>query len=277
MPTPFPGMDPYLEHPALWPDIHNSLIAALSDELAPQLRPRYYVAIKERIYTFEPGELVFVGRADNAIVQRFTPSETLAEAQPSDVSDRVIVEVAAADLLRETYVEVRTADTHDLVTVLEILSPTNKRSGEGHAQYLRKRNVILSSLTHLVEIDLVRAGETMPMQRWSGSSDYRTLVSRAEQRPRALLLPFNVRQPIPAFALPLYSGDNEPVVDLNRILHQLYERRSYDLRVNYRTDPEPPLAPGDAAWAAGLLHDADLLGTAKAQRAPPALCASALM
>jgi hypothetical protein len=95
--------------------------------------------------------------------------------------------------------------------------PSNKRPGEGRAQYLRKRNVILSSLTNLVEIDLLRGAEAMPIQRWSDTSDYRILVSRAEQRPRALLLPFSVRQPIPAFALPLYPGDTEPLVDLNRI------------------------------------------------------------
>jgi hypothetical protein len=84
MPTPFPGMDPYLEHPALWPDVHNSLIVAIRDALAPQVRPRYYVAVEERIHTVEPGDVVFGGRADVAVGALVPP--------PSDPSDTALAE-----------------------------------------------------------------------------------------------------------------------------------------------------------------------------------------
>ncbi|NJN19157.1 MAG: DUF4058 family protein, partial [Oscillochloris sp.] len=144
------------------------------------------------------------------------------------------------------------------VTVVEVLSPTNKRPGEGRAQYLRKRREITSSLTHLVEIDLLRVGEPMPVERWHGVSDYRILVSRAEQRPQAVLFPFNVRDAIPAFGLPLYPGDPDVPVDLNQLVHALYDRGSYDLRLHYRDEPEPPLSSVDATWADALLRDAGL-------------------
>jgi hypothetical protein len=251
-------MDPYLEQPWLWPDVHNSLIAALRDDLAPQLRPRYYAAIEERTYTGEPGDLVVAGRADVAVVRPAVVRETNESVLLNDGAGGVVVDIALPDVLRETYLEVRSTDTGQVVTVVEILSPSNKRPGEGREQYMRKRNMITGTLTNLVEIDLLRYGEPMPVQRWSGRSDYRIVISRGRYRPKSLLIPFNVRQPIPSFRLPLVPGDTEPTVDLNRLLHALYERGSYDLRLNYRADPEPPMEPEDAAWAAQLLQDAGL-------------------
>lgn len=255
MPTPFPGMDPYLEQPALWPDLHNSLIVALRDDLAPRLRPRYYVAIEERTYTVEPGDLLLAGRADVAVVG---PSrDTVAPAPDRVESGGVLVSVDMPDEIRETYLEVRSA-TGEVITLVEILSPTNKRPGEGRGLYLRKRRSVLGTLTHLVEIDLLRAGEPMPVSGWAGQSDYRIMISRGNRRPRALLLPFGVRQPIPAFALPLQPNDVEPDVDLGRLLHTLYDRSGYDLRLDYRAAADPPLADADAAWADELLRAAGL-------------------
>lgn len=258
MPTPFPGMDPYLEHPALWPDLQNSLIIALRDALVPRLRPRYYVAVEERIYTFEPGELVLAGRANGAVVAPPGLPEPAQSQVASGSSAGVVVALTMPDLIRETYLEVRAVGSDEAVTVVEILSPSNKRPGEGRTQYVRKRRVIASLRTHLVEIDLLRSGEPMPIQHWHGISDYRIVVSRADQRPQALLLPFTVRQSIPPFTLPLYPVDPEPTVDLNDLLHALYDRGGYDMRLNYRGDPEPPLAPADAAWATELLQSAGL-------------------
>lgn len=257
MPIPFPGMDPYLEQPGLWPDLHNSLIVALRDDLAPRLRPRYYVAIEERTYTVEPGDLVLAGRTDVAVARPGQAPEPEREWPTAPVG-AVIVEVELPDLIRETYLEVRAAADGQVVTLLGILSPTNKRPGEGRGQYLRKRRAVLGSLTHLVEIDLLRGGEPMPVQRWSGRSDYRIMVSRGEERPRALLIPFSVRQPIPAFPLPLAAGDPEPAVELGPLLHALYDRGGYDLRLSYRAEAAPPLSAEAAAWADALLRAAGL-------------------
>ncbi|MFV9504652.1 MAG: DUF4058 family protein [Oscillochloridaceae bacterium umkhey_bin13] len=258
MPTPFPGMDPYLEHPALWPDVHNSLIVALRDALAPQVRPRYYVAVEERIHMVEPGDLVFGGRADVAVGALAAPPNDLNDAAMIESDGGVLIELAMPVQIRETYLEVRLVGSHEVVTVLEVLSPTNKRPGEGREQYLRKRNVILASMTHLVELDLLRAGEPMPFQRQRQMSDYRILISRAAQRPKAWLIPFGLKQVMPSFTIPLYPGDPEPSVDLNQLLHDLHMRSSYDLRVDYRYDAEPPLHGATAAWADALLREAGL-------------------
>jgi Protein of unknown function (DUF4058) len=252
VPSPFPGMDPYLEHPTLWPGVHNGLIAALQLSLAPQLRPRYYVAIEERLYITEPDQRVFVGRPDLAVIGR-PAAETVLKPGPS-ASSVPTVQVPIPDDVRETYLEVRETRTDDVLTVLEILSPTNKRPGRGRRLYEDKRMEVLASRTHLVEVDLVRTGEPMPILGNARASAYRILVCRGDCRPNATLYAFGVRQPIPPFSLPLKPTDQEPTVDLGQILHDLYDGASYDLRLDYEGDPDPPLLPVEAAWANELLH-----------------------
>lgn len=251
MPCPFPGMDPYLEHPVLWPGVHNGLIAALQLALAPQLRPRYYIALEERIYITEPDQRILVGRPDLTVIG---PAEPESTAQPAtSVSPVLTVRVPLPDEVRETYLEVRETGTDYVLTVLEVLSPTNKRPGRGRRIYEDKRLDILATRTHLVEIDLIRAGEPMPILGNSSTSDYHILVSRGDHRPNAILYAFGVRQPIPTFPLPLKPADHEPIVDIGELLHHLYDRASYDLRLDYTAAPEPPLSPADATWADQLL------------------------
>ncbi len=257
MPTPFPGMDPYLENPDLWPGVHNRLIVALADELAPRLRPRYFVSVEERAYWDDFGDLQFAGRPDILVSGIPTPT---AMAQPSAAprSDVITVTLPIPDEITETYLEIHATGEDRVITVLEILSPSNKRRGRGREMYEEKRSLVLTSGTHLVEVDLLRAGEPMRMGRNGSHSHYRILISRSYRRPRADLMPFNVRQPIPAFDLPLQRDDDEPRVELNRILHELYDRAGYDLRINYRGDPEPPLEGDDAAWMDALLREVKL-------------------
>jgi hypothetical protein len=159
-----------------------------------------------------------------------------------------------AEPVRETYLEVRTVPAGEVVTVLEILSPANKRPGMGRRTYFEDREITLSRPTNLLEIDLLREGEPMPMRGASAVSDYRIVVSRPRRRPKAEFIAFSVRDPIPSFPLPLRRGDEEPMVELSRVLHALYDRVSYDLRIDYGKEPVPPLAGEDAEWAATLVR-----------------------
>jgi hypothetical protein len=252
MPTPFPGMDPYLEHHDLWQAVHSRLIVALADYLAPRLRPRYYVDVKLRTYRAGLTGLTFIGRPDVAAVASPKPTYRTAETAPMGV---VTVELPVPDIVRETYLEVRATEGGQVITTLEILSPAHKLPGEGRVQYERKRIAVLDSLTHLVEIDLLRGGQPMSMFGDGHGAHYCILISREWCRPRADLLPFTIRQPIPDFPLPLQRGDEEPIVPLNALLHELYDRAGYDLHLNYRGDPEPPLEGDDAAWADALLRE----------------------
>lgn len=256
MTTPFPGMDPYLEAPTLWPDVHNSLIAALRDRLAPLLRPRYYIRLEERTYLGETEGLDFIGRPDPNVL-RDDGGRRYNEDKASGAR-AISVEVPVPDPILETYLIVRGAGNHEVVTVLEVLSPGNKRPGEGRRIYEEKRMEVIATRTNLVEVDLIRSGDPMLVIGAKGTSDYRILVSRGRRRPRADLYAFSVRDPIPTFALPLRSGDKEPEVDLGATLHGLYDRAAYDMSIDYRVDAVPPLAEPDRAWADDLLHAADL-------------------
>ncbi len=259
MPTPFPGMDPYLEHPALWPNVHASLIIALRDELAPRLRPRYYVAVEERVVRFVNWgfeDLRFDARPDPAVVPSPPESSDQRVSLDTDLPGVVTVELPGSDEVRERFLEIRDTTTDQMITVVELLLWFNKSPGERRRLYEQRRLALPGSLTHLVEIDLQRDGRPMPMRGYGLASDYRILVSRAKHRPRAELLPFSVRQPIPAFQLPLAADEAEPRIDLNQILHTVYDRAGYDLRIDYRAEPSPPLAASDAEWADALLRKA---------------------
>ena len=252
MESPFPGMDPYLEHPSLWPDVHNRLIAALADDLSERVAPRYYVGLERRTYLLKAGDLVFIGRPDIAVASATDASGFAPHLVVTSVTV-LEVDVPMQDEVSENFLEIHEVRTGKLVTVLELLSPVNKLHRQGREEYERKRGHIFRTWTNLVEIDLLRAGEPMPVVGVQVQSDYRILVSRGIQRPHASLIAFNLRQPIPAFTLPLLPGDDEPEVALNHLLHALYRRARFDLRLDYTQRPIPPLAEADAAWAQTLM------------------------
>jgi hypothetical protein len=255
MKSPFPGMDPYLEHPSLWPDVHNRLIAALADDLSERVAPRYYVGLERRAYLLKADDLV--GRPDIAVAA--TTGASVLAAHPALTSVTVLeVDVPMQDEVSENFLEIHEVKTGKLITILELLSPVNKLHKQGREDYERKRGYVFRSWTNLVEIDLLRAGDPMPVVGAQVQSDYRILVSRGIQRPRASLIAFTLRQPIPAFTLPLLPGDDEPEVALNRILHALYQRARFDLRLDYTQPPVPPLTEADAAWARELITARDL-------------------
>ncbi|WP_017716869.1 DUF4058 family protein [Kamptonema formosum] len=257
MPSPFPGMNPYLEHPAVWPKVHKRLIVALADLLAPQLRPKYIVDIEDRIYQSSGEDSIFVGIPDVTVQRPLTSRNptvsNVAVAAPP--AQPVTVAIPIPETVREDYLQIRDVATNEVVTALEVLSPKNKRSGEGRRKYELKRQRVLGSLTNLVEIDLLRAGEPMPVLNNDTQSDYRILVSRGDRRPLADLYAFNLRDAIPCFPLPLRAGDREPVVDLKALLDLVYDRGSYDLRIDYRSEPVPALSEADAGWADALLRE----------------------
>ena len=270
MRSPFPGMDPWLEQSGIWSNLHTTLITALRDTFAQSLRPHYYVDIDQRAYITSVDDHVngsangkLVGRPDVNVIK----SPYLLTALPPKggalsavmVAEPTMVEVASYEHEEtiERYLEVRKPKTGQVVTVIEILSPKNKRSGEGRAAYLLKRDKILTSQTHLVEIDLLRAGEPMPVV-WRDKkieSHYRILVSRAPQRPESELYPFMVRDAMPRFRLPLLPGDDEPIVDLSKLLHDIYERAGYDLVIDYEENPSPRFRGEDAEWVDKLLKE----------------------
>ncbi|MEM9924925.1 MAG: DUF4058 family protein [Cyanobacteria bacterium P01_D01_bin.50] len=256
MNSPFPGMNPYLENPALWQKIHKRLIVAIADSLSPQLRPKYIVDIEERVYR-NTDDSVLVGIPDVAVKasQTTNKSETGNIAVASAPVKPITVNLPMPETVRESYLEVRDIATKEVVTVIEVLSPKNKRSGEGRRAYNKKRLQVLGSATHLIEIDLLRDGKPMDILDNHIQSDYSILVSTFEKRPQADLYAFNLKDSIPIFSLPLREGDREPIVDLQDLINGIYERASYDLVIDYSQEPVPELSQEDKIWLDELLKE----------------------
>lgn len=232
----FPGMNPYLENPDLWTEVHFGLISVLARSLNRMITPKYRAAVEKRVYS----DTLLVAIPDVSVTQQIrTATGTLS--QP------ILVTVPLTEEVQERYLEIREVGTDVVVTVLEVLSPKNKRMGEGKAKYDAKRQAILNSTANFVEIDLLRTGEPKPVAG-GRASDYRILVSRAAQRPAAELYPFNLRDEMPRFLLPLRQPQEEPVIDLNRMLEQAYDEAALALAIDYTRQPVPPVSEPDFAW-----------------------------
>jgi hypothetical protein len=170
------------------------------------------------------------------------------------VSVEVRMYETSVGMVRQGYLEIREVKSQAVVTALEVLSPVNKRPGKGRQTYESKRERVLGSSTHLVEIDLLRAWQSMTMYTDAAQSHYRILVSRGDCRPMADLYQFNLQDDaIPAFPLPLRTGDPEPILAVQKLLERIYERGAYDLKLDYTAEPTPPLSDRDRAWIEALL------------------------
>jgi hypothetical protein len=260
MPSPFPGVDPYLEHPDFWPGIHNLLIAEIARFLSPQLRPKYRVAVEVRMYETSGENSLAVSIPDITVQRRSTASNPSMPnvAVLSAAVQPVKVTLPIPEIVREAYLAIKQVEKKEVVTTIEILSPTNKRPGKGREMYEKKREQILGSRTHLIEIDLLRRGESMPVFGNNIDSLYRILVCRGNRLPAGDMYAFNLQNSIPAFPVPLRPEDAEPIVDLQMLFNQVYDIAGYDMEIDYSREPIPPLSETDAAWADAWLRDRGL-------------------
>jgi hypothetical protein len=260
MPSPFPGMDPYLEAAELWEDVHANLATELRAQLQPQLIPRY-VAVLTPYLTYEDiaiGE-VSAAKPDVAVQLRepHTPAAVAPVATPAPllgVSTLAEPEVAA----KAQRIEVRAVGSEALVSVIEILSPANKRAGTASCEaYQRKRRDLLRSSIHLLELDLLRRGVRWPLDTELPLSPYFIFLSRAGQRPTVEIWPAGLSEPLPRIPIPLRAPDPDATIALAAALARVYELGAYALRVDYRRDPPPPaLTAEDAERLAALLRAA---------------------
>jgi hypothetical protein len=246
MPSPFPGMNPYLEQDALWQDFHLRFLPALSARLVPQVVPKYIVMLEEHLYVHEPPPEPrhLIGRADLSVARTEAP----AGAPALGVAEApALVQLLAEDVERVPFLEIRDRRDRDLVTVVELLSPSNKRSGPDRDQYLARRRERRENRAHLVEIDLLRGGRAMPLLVRPACA-YSVLVSRVEERPEAGFWPIGLRMPLPTISIPLRPPDQGAVINLQEVLHRVYDEAGYEHFI-YDGMPDPPLSAEDAAWA----------------------------
>ena len=253
----FPGMNPYLENPDLWSEVHHRLITAIADEITPHLSENYRVAIEKRTYRMNTEDSLLIGIPDVAILSKqvnkqksnLSSSQTAVMTLPTETNNKsVTVEVPLPLEIKEGYLEIREVSTGKVITVIEILSPTNKQTKEGRKAYLKKREKLLESDTNLIEIDLIRKGDKMPMITNIADTDYRILVVRASRLPKAQLYAFSVRETIPNFTIPLQPEEDEIELNLQNLLVEIYEQAGFDLTLDYTQDPVPNLSLEDRKW-----------------------------
>jgi hypothetical protein len=208
MPSPFPGMNPYLEQGDAWHDFHERFIPLVATLLGSQLRPRYIVKIDEHIYVHELAaeSRRSVGRADISLgrgTHEVAPG-TGTGAVTGLLEAPAQVRLPAVDHERLSFVEIRDRKSRELITVVELWSPANKYAGPDREQYLAKRLEILNGPVHLVEIDLLRGGPPLPADDRPECS-YSVLVSRVERRPHADFWPIALRERMPVIPVPVRS------------------------------------------------------------------------
>ncbi len=240
MPSPFAGMDPYLEG-ALWTTFHFTLGAEIVRQLAPQLRPRY-VALPVERFVMEWGGDVSITTASVYPDVGITATGRIGDK--AFAASQLVAPLRLATVMPEAIphlsIEIRDTARRELVTAIEILSPTNKR-GEGYQEYVSKRQRLLLSTAHLLELDLLRQGQRVPMQQPLPSAAYFIFLSRAGERPLTEVWPTQLDEPLPTVPLPLRDGDNALPLDLQAAFTSAYDLLGYDLLIDYDQPPDIPL------------------------------------
>jgi hypothetical protein len=248
-------MDPFLEGPE-WEDFHNRFNVAIADALSPPVESRYVVRTERRVYIEHlldddtPGPTQ-ARQIDAAILFSGGDSEggvgTLTD--PATTVEPVECLLPTTEEHRETYVVVRERESMEVVTVIETLSPGNKRRGsDGHREYLAKRQSILDTPAHLVELDLLRRGARLPMSTSLPAGDYFVIVSRAPRRPRAQVYAWPLLHPLPTINVPLRKPDPDVPLDLQVAFSAVYDRARYDLTLDYDERASDCLTESECQW-----------------------------
>ncbi len=262
MRCPFPGMDPFLEKHQFWNDFTPQLLVAICNSLNPRLLPHFETRIEEyAVVTHEAIRRCLI-RPDVTI----SATPDWSPESSSSVAGAALIDVAVAELeypdldpLMQRCLKVIERKNRRVVTVMEVLSPSNKQPGEdGIETYLAKRAEYLASDAHLVEIDLLRGGERLPMRRPLPAGDYYVYVGRQGRSPRGQVFGWNWKTRLPTISIPLLKQDPEVELNLQEVFESVYEPACYDRMLPYDEPVEPPLSPADEAWARERLQVAGI-------------------
>lgn len=248
-------MNPYLEQSDIWHMFHEQLIVHGTETLARLLAPRYRVSFDTNVYLHELSaqERGLFGRPDVGISSGMRTPALGAAADTAANAPAYGFATLAIDELRESFIEIRDRSGRELVTAIEILSPSNKFAGADREQYLAKRRKYFRSSSHFIEIDLLRGGSRMPLNGLP-QCDYCVIVRRANEHPRVGIWPIMLRDRLPIIPIPLRTPDPDCSLDLQELLHHVYDAGAYQYTI-YDAPPEPPLNADDQKWAVDILRD----------------------
>ncbi|MBI1832417.1 MAG: DUF4058 family protein [Planctomycetes bacterium] len=226
MPSPFPGMDPYLEEEKRWPAFHALTVQALYQMLVPGLMDRYRARVGEREYTSEEALFTSVVRENH----------------------------------KESFVEVRQRSDGRLVTLVELISPANKITSEGRKHYLDRRDEVRKMNANVVEIDLVLQGQTVIdcAKDASPTWDYAVVVSRWTHPDRYEIYSATLPKRLPRFRVPLASDDRDTVLDLQAAVSRAFDQGDFFKQIDYARDPATRLSDENRKWLVERLKEEKL-------------------
>ena len=258
MPSPFPGMDPWLEDRYLFPDLHDRLIVSISDAVNAALPPGYFAAI---------GTLVWVDDQ-----QRSEPDVTVLRPDRRGGGGTALLDAPSRlqalgtrpepEPREEPYLEIHAPGGERVVTAVEVLSRSNKAAGsKGREAYLAKQEEFALGGVNVVEIDLLRSGThttACPRRRLErlagGPFHYHVCVTEAGTPGRLFGAVFPLSRPLPEIDIPLDRAAGRVAVALQPLLDRAYDAGRYALRAGYAKPCDPPLSPDDQSWADGVLR-----------------------
>jgi hypothetical protein len=249
MKYPFPGMDPYLEHPVLWEGVHTRLIVAIANQLQPKLDPRYVTSIEERVFIEGPQR-----RVPDLWIQKVREAEGMTALAETDSDTAVIVEVDTLEIHEKRIEILDSYNELKLVALIEVVSPTNKAAGPGRVSYQAKQAETLARECHLIELDLLRHGRhvlCIPEWRVKPFKPFDSLccVNRWPSRNCFELYPRTLRQRLPRLKVPLADEDPDTTLDLQAAFEQVYIEGRYWRRIRYDQKCKPRLSSKNQAWA----------------------------
>jgi hypothetical protein len=254
MSCPFPGMDPYIERTAIFPDFHDSLITCIRAAMQPLVRPKYVALTQDRLVLVEADRPRF---PDVAVIETIRGSKGVAGTGTGgtlllDPDDPAVFQLGHEEIRQPYLTIIEPAAGNRIITAIEVLSPTNKESGEGRKSYLAKRDEFWDSGVNLVEIDLLRDGARtvrVSQEKLEQLRPWHYLVAVTRREPlRQEVYAFPLQQRLPRVAIPLAPEDKDVVLDLPAVFTRCWNEGPYPELLFYEGPPPGTIAPEDLRW-----------------------------
>jgi hypothetical protein len=249
MPSPFPGMDPFIESQR-WEGFHASYIPALRDLLVPEVRPHYVCDVERYVFVVSDEDEVRRHLVPDVHVASESPAYSASESEAVATLAPAILTHVEPLRMEQPFLVLRTTDGRDIVSVIELLSPWNKSKRDGMAEYITKRDEYLHSSASIIEIDLLRGGSRLDCKEPLPEGDYYAFISRSGHRPNVEVYWWSLTDRLPTIPVPLLPEDGDVALDLQAAFDAVYERAGYDYTLKYDAPLTPAVAGDQQQWLA---------------------------
>ena len=262
MKSPFPGMDPFME--LNWPDVHTALITYMRDQLQKELPRGLRAQLNERVVmeldedTSEPASLTTY---PDVSVSQVRPGGMAVATSPIAADESIQPDAIVHEEfgLRETepFIQIVDAQTGlKIITIIELISPTNKLAGRGRESYVTKQQSYLKAGIQLVEIDLTRSGDRRAVMSKliqdlkPPFAAYQAIVHRFLPQEKSLHREYYqlpLEKPLKPIRIPLRPSDPDIALRLQPLIEAVYENGRYE-EIDYSSKLTPPLSFAEQAF-----------------------------